>query len=95
MTEPLPAEHAADVWQTHRPVLEQLSAELAQNDPALARSLEGAMQLRDAVLIELLGEHVAGTRYRNGSLHVLGQRIADEARAISGHGRDASQAGGR
>ena len=43
MTDPVPAQHAADAWQRHRPALEALSARLAERDPVLARSLEGAM----------------------------------------------------
>ena len=89
MTEPVPAQHAADAWQTHRPALEALSAQLAAADPILARSLEGAMQIRDAILVELVGRHVAETS------RDLGQRIVAEARAIAGHGDLATQAGGQ
>ena len=91
MTDPVPAQHAADAWQQRRPALEALSAELARRDPILARSLEGAMQIRDAILVELLGRHVAA----EGAPSKLGERIAAEARAIAGHGDLASQAGGQ
>jgi hypothetical protein len=94
---PVPAEHAADAWQKHRPALEALSAELAARDPVLARSLEGAMQIRDAILVELLGRHVAaqgGEDAGAGTMRQLGERIAAEARGIAGHGGLASQAGG-
>jgi hypothetical protein len=87
----VPAQHAADAWQKHRPALEALSAELARADPVLARSLEGAMQIRDAVLVELLGQHVGA----QAGLGDLGTRIVAEARAIAGHGGLASQAGGQ
>ena len=90
MTEPVPARQAADAWESHRPALEALSAELARHDPVLARSLEGAMQLRDAILVELVGERVARTPAQAG----LGRRISDRARAIAGHSPDAAQAGG-
>jgi hypothetical protein len=95
MTDPVPAQHAADAWQQHRPRLEALSAELAARDPVLARSLEGAMQIRDAILIELVGAHVATKSYADGSLRDLGGRIVAEARVIAGHGGIASQAGGQ
>lgn len=95
MTDPVPAEHAADAWQQHRPALEALSAELAAHDPVLARSLEGAMQIRDAILVELVGRHVATKRYAGDSLRDLGARIVAEAQAIAGHGGIASQAGGQ
>lgn len=95
MTDPVPAQHAADAWQEHRPSLEALSAELATRDPALARSLEGAMQIRDAILIELVGRHVGTKSYAGGSLRDLGERIVAEAQAIAGHGGSASQAGGQ
>ena len=94
MTEPVPAQHAADTWQRHRPALEALSAELAARDPVLARSLEGAMQIRDAILVELLGRHVAAQNAGDGALRQLGERIVAEARAIGGQGEHASQAGG-
>ena len=98
MTDPVPAQHAADAWQQHRPALEAFSAELARQDPILARSLEGAMQIRDAILVELLGKHVAeqgGPAGAAGRMRQLGERIAAEARAIAGHGDLASQAGGQ
>lgn len=95
MTEPLPSEQAANAWQAHRPALEALSAELAKDDSIMARSLEGAMQLRDAILVELVGERLASAAYRHGSLGDLGRRIVAEARAISGHGPEATQAGGQ
>ena len=94
MTEPVPAQHAADTWQRHRPALESLSAELARRDPILSRSLEGAMQLRDAILVELLGRHVAEQPGSDGPLRQLGERIVAEARAIAGQGDHVSQAGG-
>jgi hypothetical protein len=93
VTDPVPAQHAADAWQQHRPVLEALSAELARHDPILARSLEGAMQIRDAILVGLVGRHVA--EGAEGDLRELGQRIEAEARAIGAPGDPASQAGGR
>mgnify|MGYP006951232386 CR=1 FL=1 len=95
MTDPVPAQHAADAWQRHRPALEALSARLAERDPVLARSLEGAMQIRDAILIEMLGRHVAAQADPGGAMRELGEAIAGEARAISGHGEHASQAGGQ
>ena len=95
MTDPAPAQHAADAWQQHRSALEALSAELAARDPVLARSLEGAMQIRDAILVELVGRHVATRTYAGGSLRDLGARIVAEAQAIAGHGGGASQAGGQ
>ncbi len=95
MTDPVPAQRAADAWQQHRPALEALSARLAERDPVLARSLEGAMQIRDAILIELLGHHVAAQSDPSGTLRDVGEGIAREARAISGHGEHASQAGGQ
>ena len=97
MTDPVPAQHAADAWQKHRPALEALSAELAARDPILARSLEGAMQIRDAILVELLGHHVAVQTGSadTGPMRDIGGRIVAEARAIAGHGDLASQAGGQ
>ncbi len=98
MTDSVPAQHAADAGQKHRPALEALSAELARRDPVLARSLEGAMQIRDAILVELLGRHVAaqgGGAADSSALRDIGGRIVAEARAISGHGDLASQAGGQ
>ena len=97
MTDPVPAQHAADAWQKHRPALEALSAELAARDPILARSLEGAMQIRDAILVELLGHHVAVQTGSadTGAMRDIGGRIVAEARAIAGHGDLASQAGGQ
>ena len=98
MTDPVPAQHAADAWQKHRPALETLSAELAARDPILARSLEGAMQIRDAILVELLGRHVAAQGAGSddsSSMRDIGGRIVAEARAIAGHGDLASQAGGQ
>ena len=95
MTDPIPAREAADAWQEHRPALEALSARLAERDPVLARSLEGAMQIRDAILIELLGRHVAAQPAGDGTMRELGDAIAGEARAISGRGDHASQAGGQ
>lgn len=95
MTDPVPAQHAADAWQEQRPTLEALSAELAARDPVLARSLEGAMQIRDAILVELVGRHVATKTYAGGSLRELGDRIAAAARAIAGQGGNAGQAGGQ
>jgi hypothetical protein len=94
MTDPVPAQHAADAWQEQRATLEALSAELAARDPVLARSLEGAMQIRDAILVELVGRHLAAKRAAGDPLRDLGERIAAAARAISGHGPNASQAGG-
>lgn len=98
MTDPVPAQHAADAWQKHRPALEALSAELARRDPVLARSLESAMQIRDAILVELLGSHVAaqGAGSADGAaLRDIGGRIVAQARSIAGHGDLASQAGGQ
>ena len=97
MTDPVPAQRAADAWQKHRPALEALSAELAARDPILARSLEGAMQIRDAILVELLGHHVAAQTgpADTSAMRDIGGRIVAEARAIAGHGDLASQAGGQ
>jgi hypothetical protein len=98
VTDPVPAQHAADAWQKHRPALDALSAELARRDPILARSLEGAMKIRDAILIELLGRHVAAQgdgSGDSGAMRDIGGRIVAEARAIAGHGDLASQAGGQ
>ena len=95
MTDPLPAQRAADAWQTHRPALEALSAQLAQRDPVLARSLEGALQMRDTILVELVGERVVRTAGTDGGARDLGDRIVGEARAIGGHGDLAAQGGGR
>ena len=94
MTEPLPAKQAADAWSRHRPALEALSAELARHDPVLARSFEGALQLRDAILVELVGERVASMRRDDGGLGGLGERIVREARTLAGEGAEARQAGG-
>ena len=93
MTDPVPAKQAADAWQEHRPALEALSAELARQDPVLARSLEGAMQIRDAILVELVGERAASSRSEGGVLRGIGERIVAEARSLSGRGGHVGQAG--
>ncbi|MBA2626613.1 MAG: hypothetical protein H0U85_01220 [Gemmatimonadales bacterium] len=95
MTDPRPVQQAADAWQTHRPALEALSARLARRDPILARSLEGAMQVRDAILVELVGERVARMAGDDADARAVGDEIAAQARAIAGRGEHAAQGGGR